>query len=468
MARPASITRASLDPLIQARGPISATDLAAALRVNRTSITRALAGFGDELVTVGATRATRYMLRRSVRQAGTRWPIYRINEDGQASEWAYLEALHDRRWRLIWCGSTPAWAEWFTDKHGLWSGFPFFLGDVRPSGFIGRITAKEIGGLLGVPDDPRSWSDEDTLVYLQARGIDVPGNIVVGDEALRQALNRVATLSAEEIPFDLDRSRRYPECALAVSRTLPGSSAGGEQPKFLTMLRSTDDEVRPVLVKFTPPTDQMAARRWSDLLLCEWHAQEILAANPPGLALSEAAVLDLGGRRFLEVPRFDRIGGVGRRGVLTLEALAHAALDSHQPRWTGAIAELAKIGFVAADTQADVVRLQAFGELIGNTDMHLGNLAFWLDDQLPFRIAPAYDMLPMLWAPTPQGEIVKRVFAPSSPIPSSLSAWAEASVWAIAFWEQVLADPRLSSDFVVIGSEALAIVKRLRDHVLGR
>jgi hypothetical protein len=100
--------------------------------------------------------------------------------------------------------------------------------------------------------------------------------------------------------------------------------------------------------------------------------------------------------------------------------------------------------------------------------MHLGNLAFWLDDQLPFRIAPAYDMLPMLWAPTPQGEIVKRVFAPSSPIPSSLSAWAEASVWAIAFWEQVLADPRLSSDFVVIGSEALAIVKRLRDHVLGR
>jgi len=127
MARPVSITRASLVPLIQAHGPVSATDLAAALRVNRTSITRALAGFGDELVTVGATRATRYLLRRTVRQAGNRWRIYRIDEFGRASEWAELEALHGRRWRLIWRNHPPEWAGWFTDKHGLWSGFPFFL-----------------------------------------------------------------------------------------------------------------------------------------------------------------------------------------------------------------------------------------------------------------------------------------------------------------------------------------------------
>ncbi len=41
-------------PLIGTRGPISATELAALLRVNRTTIARTLPDFGDELVTRGA------------------------------------------------------------------------------------------------------------------------------------------------------------------------------------------------------------------------------------------------------------------------------------------------------------------------------------------------------------------------------------------------------------------------------
>ena len=41
--------------------------------------------------------------------------------------------------------------------------------------------------------------------------------------------------------------------------------------------------------------------------------------------------------------------------------------------------------------------------------MHHGNFAFWMDDALPFRPAPSYDMLPMLWSPGPQGEIIERL-----------------------------------------------------------
>ena len=62
MARPAQITRENLTPLLMARGPVSATELAAALGVNRTTIVRAIPDFGDELVTFGATRSTRYAL----------------------------------------------------------------------------------------------------------------------------------------------------------------------------------------------------------------------------------------------------------------------------------------------------------------------------------------------------------------------------------------------------------------------
>lgn len=53
MARPAQITREILAPLIRARGPVSATELASLLTVNRTTIARTLPDFGNELVTLG-------------------------------------------------------------------------------------------------------------------------------------------------------------------------------------------------------------------------------------------------------------------------------------------------------------------------------------------------------------------------------------------------------------------------------
>lgn len=66
MARPAQITREVLGPLLRSRGPVSAPESAATLAVNRTTIARTLARFGDKLVTMGATRSTRYALRRQL------------------------------------------------------------------------------------------------------------------------------------------------------------------------------------------------------------------------------------------------------------------------------------------------------------------------------------------------------------------------------------------------------------------
>ena len=126
MARPAQITRENLAPLIRARGPVSATELAALLRVNRTTIARTLPDLRDELVTLGATRSTRYLLRREIRNIGNRWPLYRMDADGRAGEWAELEALHERLWRVNWTGTPPEWAGHFMEENGLWSGFPFF------------------------------------------------------------------------------------------------------------------------------------------------------------------------------------------------------------------------------------------------------------------------------------------------------------------------------------------------------
>ena len=463
MARPVQITREILTPLIQARGPVSATELAAILSVNRTTIARALAGFGEELVTIGATRSTRYVLRRQLWTVGNRWPVYAMDESGQARLWAELEALHDRRWRVQWAGNPPAWAEQFNDREGLWMGFPFFLGDARPQGFIGRAIAMRVSRSIPVPDDPRRWSDDDILIYLQAAGEDLPGSQVVGDDCLRRALARSVFPEPGNLIAEAECEFRYPEMAQSAASALPGTSAGGEQPKFLTTVRDAAGNFQPVLVKFSPPLEQATGQRWADLLLCEFHAHEVLAEN--GLASAGARIIDSAGRRFLEIPRFDRVGVGGRRGVVSLEALHGAAVATVARRdWPTAALELRQEGLIDDGAVATIRRLHAFGELIGNSDMHFGNLAFWLDDTLPFRVAPAYDMLPMLWAPGLQGEIAERTLSPAPPLPAAREQWLEALAWASVFWARVAADPRLSATFVGFANEAQVILERLRDH----
>ncbi|MEY3895391.1 MAG: type toxin-antitoxin system HipA family toxin YjjJ [Verrucomicrobiota bacterium] len=97
--------------------------------------------------------------------------------------------------------------------------------------------------------------------------------------------------------------------------------------------------------------------------------------------------------------------------------------------------------------------------------MHFGNFALFLDDSLPFRVTPAYDMLPMLWAPGGQGELIGRQFAPVLPLPAMTEPWREAAGWAENFWDRMAADPRLSPEFGLMAREGATVVRQLRHHV---
>ena len=280
MARPRSISPRDIAPLLRSRGPVSAIELSVALGVNRSTVVRGLALFGEELLSMGKTRRTRYALRRDLGAYGNAWPVYRIDESGRAEKWLQLESLHDRLWRVQWAGEAPAWARHFANAEGLWNGFPFFLGDVRPQGFLGRALAQKLSLTHQLADDPRNWNDDDIMVFLQSAGADLPGHHVVGDVCLRQALGHAVHREA-------DSRDRYPELASLASQGTVGSSAGGEQPKFLASLREADSWHH-VLVKYSPPMDQAVGRRWADLLLAEYHAHEVLAEHGHG---ADAGVL---------------------------------------------------------------------------------------------------------------------------------------------------------------------------------
>jgi len=92
---------------------------------------------------------------------------------------------------------------------------------------------------------------------------------------------------------------------------------------------------------------------------------------------------------------------------------------------------------------ASIGRLWWFGRLIANGDMHLGNCAFRVaNGQL--TLAPAYDMVPMDYAPLPGGELPTKVWQPPLPLPGERAIWLEACRQALVFWSAAAGDRRIS------------------------
>lgn len=457
MPRPPAASSRALTLQMQSQGMASAQQLADALGVDRSTVSRGLAGLGHAVLRAGAARSARYALRRPVRTLGQRWPLHRIAADGRAHHLGELHAVHGG---FFWAttGEAPAWL-----RHGYANGFfpgvPFFLSDMRPQGFLGRALAREWGPSHGCPADLAQWQDDDALVALVLAGDDLPGDLVLGDHALT-----AARASAHHRPDQLipaaDRRLRYAALAEAVMQGgAAGSSAGGEQPKFTTTARDGDGAERAVLVKFSPPMDTPSGRRWADLLAAEWLALRLLAEQ--GHASAQVELLEGGGRRFLEVTRFDRVDATGRRGVLTLQAIEAGLLDSSAPEWPEVGRGMAEAGLLTTPDARQLARRWCFGRLIANTDMHLANASVWFGEAEPFALAPAYDMLPMLFVPGAQGEIVPREFAPVRPPPRLEGEWLAVAPWAVEFWRRVADDERISPEFRMIGRRTAEAVARL-------
>ncbi len=269
--------------------------LTSELGISSATLTRILTGLGPLIERIGAARSTRYALRRPIRNFGTEWPVYRISEAGRPQTWGTLRALNGG-FRFVPSARAPAWMEReYAD--GIFPGLPFFLQDLRPQGYLGRAIAREVAPRLGVPPDLRLWNDDDALSYFLTDGQDLPGDLVLGDHALERAVRTTENM----VPVaESDRGRAYPQMASAAQRgEVAGSSAGGEQPKFLATVLRADGIPQPVLVKFSAAEPSPVSARWADLLACEHLAGATLQDRR--IACASTQLIDAGGRRFLEV-----------------------------------------------------------------------------------------------------------------------------------------------------------------------
>jgi hypothetical protein len=320
-------------------------------------------------------------------------------------------------------------------------GLPWWLYDMRPQGYLGRAYAARHGAELQLPARLVDWDDTHALKALLAHGEDITGNLLLGDAARDEFL-------AMPLPDPITPDRKaeaYAQLARqAAEGESPGSSAGGEHPKFTTYA-ITPNGSRHLIVKFSEREAGPVSERWRDLLLAEHLALETLFEA--GLPAARTWIVDHGDQRFLESERFDRVGPLGRRGVFSLAALDAEFVGAGASTWPSLARDLAAIGCIRPDAAAGAEILWAFGVLTGNSDMHNGNLSFVSEHGRPYEVAPAYDMTPMAFAPNRGGGLPETL--PEANLHASVSneTWRRAEKLARDFMRRIRATPEFSRRF---------------------
>lgn len=444
----------NLERLLRPRGPLGLADIAAALGCSTKTAQRLVAAAGDTVVAAGQTRRRRIAWRREFRGQRTETPVYRIAADGRPQPVGLLRTIWPQGCHFE--ATAPAWPAPDEARDGWYDGLPYPLYDLRPQGFLGRAFARRHALGLALPADPRDWDDDALLLGLNAFGDDLPGELLVGDTALRRFLDARLALAP---PWSAaDTPGAYAALAAqALDGALPGSSAGGEFPKF-TAARELPGMATPhCVVKFSGADDSATVQRWRDLLVCEH-----LAAQALGGAAARTRLLAHEGRHFLESERFDRMGPHGRRGVVSLDSVNAGLVGEVTNDWTRVAAALATRGLLSAADAECVAERQLFGQLIANSDMHGGNLGFF-HDATGLRLAPSYDQLPMRYATQAGGEVVSPPLQPALPLPAERERWQRVAPRAQGFWQAAAGDARISPAFRSLCADNAAALRRAMD-----
>ena len=431
-----------IEDYLTAHGPATAKALQAHTGMSQAAVSRRLKVLGDRIVRVGVGRPPLYALVRNSLTPDAELPLVRVDAFGNSENIAGIVPLaHGGFFVRLEPGAPRALLG--LAGNGLYDDLPWFLDDMRPQGFIGRRIAEQLAAGPGAfPPDPRLWRSGHVLRYLLAAGDDLPGDLQCGDRA------RIRIRKKPDSADDAD----YPVLADEVmAGYLPGSSAGGEQPKFAVFNRSQKAHV---IVKFTPADDNAVAERWRDILVTEHYAAEILGESQfPSAARTR--LLEAGGRLFLESRRFDRREEYGRLSMFSLQAVDNE-FTGKGGTWPETMLALHEKGLVSWEHTHDAACLWLFGRLINNTDMHPGNLSLGMAGDV-FKLLPTYDMCSMGFTPRANGEVLPFAFTPSfAPVLEGAPQCTEADqrklrqfvlARAIRFWDAVAADSRISPAF---------------------
>jgi hypothetical protein len=405
-------------------GVASSAQLQQALRKSQATVSRMLTAADAYVLVLGRARRTRYALPEPLLGLPAEQDLHWIDEEGRAQRWGRIASLVGGQAHVLAEGIdhiTPS--------------LPWFLSPLRGEGFLGRALAQRLAA-HGLDANPERWRLHHAL-FAALHTPDAPGALVLGEPKPGELPDLPANAGLALDRLSGDTARTFPI----------GSSAGGEQPKLL--VRGADGH--PLLVKFSPLRGTPFGERWNDLLHAEALALEVLGAS--GVNVAEARIVRTAERTYLRSRRFDRVGTSGRRHVVPLWAVHEAFVPGPPRHWTATCEVLEARRRLPRGSAAVVAGLQRFGRLIGNSDVHFGNLSLVVarEDVARgrFSLAPVYDMLPMRWRPdAASGSLELWPFTPELDDVESDSARL-----ALEFWGRVAGTDAISAEFRRLAAE---------------
>jgi HipA-like C-terminal domain len=431
--------------LLERDGEQTAVDAAMRLRVTGSTITRAVKALGAEVITLGRGQHTRYARPLYAYSDRAQWPLFWVSATGELSEFAVASQVQP--------GAIHVYGSGLNVRSGVdlsWALTPLNL-----RGFLGRAQRQQLGAVATNWDaKTEQWSVAQRVFSAQSATLDHAGAIIFGEDALRMWQQ---ASSASAVPDDIATlAAHYDSLADGANEgRVAGSSADGEQPKFSTRVTDANDNIRHVLVKFSPPRGTPFGERWNDLLRAEAHAATTLANA--GFDVPHTRIVSSKKRMYLESARIDRTGARGRRHLLPLLSVHGAFIAGAQQHWPDTVRRLIAQKRLPISALETTQTLFAFGQLIGNTDMHFGNLGVIAKtpQQLArgqFDLAPVYDMLPMRFAPNAHDDFGYTDFTPTLSAALSEIALSNAKALASTFWDRCAQDRDVSEGWRVFSS----------------
>ncbi len=429
-----------LSILLAREGPLAAPDVATRLNFTPKTVNNRAKATGSGILILGRGKNTRYALPNAGLTGQSQWPLYWVTQDGGIREFSIASYALPNVLHVYGSGINAQ-----TDGE-----MPWFLLPLKLRGYLGRASRTRLGAVAQNWDShPEQWPFRQQIFAAQSGALEHAGAILWGDDSVN-----VWQISTKQTPHQDDPTTLvnvYDELASrAYGGHVPGSSADGEQPKFSTRVISDDGRTREVLVKFSPQRNTPFGERWHDLLYAEAIASNVLRDFQ--FDVPDTRVLSSSTRTFLESARIDRLGAQGRRHLLPLKAVHTAFTHGSERHWADTVAKLVAQKRIAPAALAATQTLFAFGRLIGNSDMHFGNLGVIVESpeciaKGNFVLAPCYDMLPMRFKPEAHNDFGYTNFDAelSAALPPIVAS--NAKKMSNEFWKRVSEAPEVSQNW---------------------
>ncbi|WP_066625691.1 type II toxin-antitoxin system HipA family toxin [Brevundimonas vesicularis] len=299
-------------------------------------------------------------------------------------------------------------------------GLPGLLADALPDRYGHTLIDAWLATQGRTPD---SFDAVERLCYMGARGMGALEFTPAAGPRTRKS-ERIHVESLVQLASEVLSNRNTlqvsfadPDKAAALHEILQvGTSAGGARAKAVIAWNPETNEVRSGqveagdgfgywLLKF----DGVSNNKDRGLADPQGYGAVEFAysemAKAAGIAMTDCRLLPEGGRRHFMTRRFDRTEAGGKLHMQSLAALAHydyCSPDSYT--YEQAFQVMRRLG-LPMDQMEELFRRMTFNVVARNQDDHVKNIAFLMDREGVWSLAPAYDVT---WAMDPTNKWLRQ------------------------------------------------------------